>query len=54
MLGHRRLKADTLKWAMSKMFPKKFGDKVDVTSGGKEISATPTAINIGIVKPLED
>ena len=53
MLGHRRLKTDTLKWALSKMFPKKFGEKVDVTSGGDKIPQA-TAINIGIVKPLED
>jgi hypothetical protein len=32
-----RLKADNLKWAMSKMKPKKYGDKVDVTSDGKAI-----------------
>ena len=54
MLGHRRLKIDALKWSLSKLNPKKYSDKVDVTSGGKEISTAPTAINIGIVKPIED
>lgn len=29
-------------------------DQSDVTSNGKEITTAPTAINIGIVKPLED
>ena len=27
---------------------------VDITSNGKEISTAPTAINIGIVKPLDE
>src|SRR5688572_29285293 len=34
MLGHRRLQVDSRKWLMSKMKPKKYGEKVDVTSGG--------------------
>lgn len=32
-----KLKADNLKWVMSKLKPKKYGDKVDVTSDGKAI-----------------
>lgn len=32
-----RLRVDTRKWYLSKLMPKKFGDKVDVTSGGKPI-----------------
>ena len=32
-----KLKADNLKWAMSKKKPKKYGDKVDLTSGGEII-----------------
>lgn len=32
-----KLKADNLKWVMSKMKPKKYGDKVDVTTAGKEL-----------------
>lgn len=43
----------TLKWKMAKFYPKVFGDKVDVTSGGDKIAA-PTAIRIDIVKPPED
>ena len=46
--------AQTIKWKMAKFYPKVFSDKVDVTSGGKEISTAPTAINIGIVKPLDE
>jgi len=29
MLGHRRLKIDALKWSLSKLNPKKYGDKVE-------------------------
>lgn len=32
-----RLRVDTRKWLMSKMKPKKYGDKVDLTSGGEVI-----------------
>lgn len=34
-----RLRVDTRKWLMSKMKPKKYGDKLDVTSDGKAIPA---------------
>lgn len=32
-----KLKADNLKWVMSKMKPKKYGDKTDITSNGESI-----------------
>jgi len=32
-----RLRVDTRKWLMSKMKPKKYGEKVDVTSDGKAL-----------------
>lgn len=32
-----KLKADNMKWSMSKMKPKKYGDKLDLTSKGKEL-----------------
>lgn len=32
-----RLRVDTRKWLMSKMKPKKYGEKMDVTSDGKQI-----------------
>lgn len=44
----------TIKWKMAKFYPKVFGDKVDVTSGGDKIQSAPTAIRIDIVKPNED
>lgn len=32
-----RLRVDSRKWYLSKVLPKKFGEKMDVTSGGKAI-----------------
>lgn len=40
-----RLRVDTRKWMMSKMKPKKYGDTIDVTSGGEKL---PTPIYNGI------
>ena len=42
-----RLRVDTRKWLMSKMKPKKYGEKLDLTSDGK---ALPTPIYGGISK----
>jgi hypothetical protein len=39
MLGHRRLLIDTIKWRLSKEAPKKYGDKLDLTSGDKPLLA---------------
>jgi len=36
-----RLRVDTRKWVLSRMKPKKYGDKLDVTSGGEKL---PTPI----------
>lgn len=33
-----RLRVDTRKWYLSKVLPKKFGDKTDITSGGQPIA----------------
>ena len=45
-----RLKADNLKWVMSKMKPKKYGDKLDMTSDGKAI----TVELVSYAKPKTD
>lgn len=45
MLGHRRLQVDSRKWLMAKMKPKKYGDKIDMTTDGK---ALPTPIYGGV------
>lgn len=46
MLGHRRLKVDALKWMISKMQPKKYGDKIDVTTDGEKVN-TKQVFKIG-------
>ena len=33
----RRIKVDARKWLMSKLQPRKYGDKLDVTSGGEPL-----------------
>lgn len=35
----QRLRVDTRKWIMSKMKPKKYGDKIDMTTNGKDLPA---------------
>lgn len=48
-----RLKIDARKWVLSKLAPKKYGDKIDVTSDGEKL--TTNIINLGTgVKPPED
>jgi hypothetical protein len=37
MIEHRRLQVDARKWKAAKLAPKKYGDKVDVTSGGEKL-----------------
>ncbi len=36
----KKLQVDTLRWRISKMLPKKYGEKLDVTSGNKPIPAS--------------
>lgn len=38
VLQRSKLRVETRQWLMSKMKPKKYGDKVDVTSDGKAIT----------------
>ena len=37
----KRIRVDTLKWLLSKLMPRTYGDKVDITSGGEPL-ATPS------------
>lgn len=43
-INKARLRVDTRKWLMAKMKPKKYGDQVDVTSGGDKIVFMPTEL----------
>ena len=38
VIGRSRLRVDTRKWYLSKVLPKKFGEKLDMTSGGEKIA----------------
>lgn len=46
-VNRSKLRVETRKWLMSKLLPKKYGDKLDVTSDGK-------AINQSVVVPTKD
>lgn len=54
IVQRNRLQIDARKWALSKMLPKKYGDKLDITSKDKEIQNVPTTIQVEITKPNED
>ena len=38
-VARSRLRVDTRKWYLSKVLPKKFGEKLDMTTNGKELPA---------------
>lgn len=40
VIAHNRLRIDTRKWMLSKMLPKVYGDKLDLTSKGEKIGIT--------------
>ncbi len=52
-----RLRVDTRKWYLSKIMPKKYGDKLDLTSNDKEIGTTNTMIllaqRLEVIQSLE-
>lgn len=43
-ISARKLEVDTLKWILARMKPKKYGDKVDVTSGGETIKGNTIVV----------
>jgi hypothetical protein len=49
-----RLRVDARKWMLGKMQSKKYGDKMDVTSGGEKLQNSSPNIKVTIVKPLEE
>ncbi len=40
-IQRNRLQIDARKWVLSKMNPKKYGDKIDMTSGGEKMQPAP-------------
>ena len=49
-INRSRLKIDARKWLAGKLAPKKYGDKIDVTSKGESIQA-PGVVNVKIIEP---
>lgn len=48
-VNRSKLRVDARKWKASKLAPKKYGDKVDVTTGGEKIGSA--VYQIGFNKP---
>ena len=48
-----KLRVDARKWTASKLKPKKYGDKIDVTSGGEAIAPTETEAAVRLAKIME-
>ena len=46
VIQRSRLRIDARKWVLSKLNPKKFGDKTDITSGGEKINTNISILNI--------
>lgn len=44
-INRARLRCDSRRWLLSKLVPKKYGDKVDVTTDGEKINTAPV-INV--------
>lgn len=53
VIARSRLRVDTRKWYLSKVLPKKFGEKIDMTTNGKEIPQPIMNIN-GILSNNSD
>ena len=51
-MARSRLRVDARKWMLGKMNPKKYGDKLDVTSDGEKLQSND--IKIEIIKPNID
>ena len=49
-----RIIIDTLKWKAAKFYPKMFGDKVDVTTGGEKLPETKQILTPEIIEKLID
>lgn len=54
MIEHRRLKVDTLKWALARMQPKKYGTKVDHTTDGEKFSGNIVINSQGVIPEVTE
>jgi hypothetical protein len=44
-IQHRKLQIDTRKWILGRMAPKKYGDKLDLTTDGEKITQPTIVVN---------
>lgn len=49
VINRSRLRVDTRKWLLSKLCPKKYGDKIDVTTGGDKLQQPPSVLSVRVV-----
>lgn len=49
-----KLRVDTRKWYLSKLAPKIYGDKMDITSGGEKFDKAPVEVTVKIEQALDD
>lgn len=54
VVNRSRLRVDARKWLLSKLNPKKYGDKIDITSDGDKLQAPPSVLTIQIAKDKDD
>lgn len=47
---NKRVRIDTRKWLASKLMPKKYGDHLDLTSGGEKLAQPPASLSYKIVE----
>jgi hypothetical protein len=48
-VARARLRTDNRKWLLSKCLPKKYGDKLDLTSGGDKLPSTTVTITRHVI-----
>ena len=51
VVARARLRVDSRKWILSKLVPKKYGDKVDLTHAGPDGGAIITRVENVIIDP---
>lgn len=54
VIHRNKLQIDTRKWMLSKMQPKKYGDKIDITTKDKEINTVNQTIPTEIIQQIAD
>jgi len=53
-VNRSKLRVDSRRWLASKLLPKKFGDKIDLTTAGEKLTGIPPQVNVygGMAPPL--